>query len=143
MIEECNVVKVKGDYAVIELERKPECEGCKACSFNRRNSLRMTAMRSADCSVGDRVSVQMPEKSIKGSYLVLFLIPLALMLAAVLITAKYEWYVQVPSIVGALLLGLAIIVLCDGIIKKKAAYMPKIINVIKNTHHIGEANDRS
>ena len=142
LVEECRVVKVIGDYAVIELERKPECDGCKACAFNRRNILRMTARSEIPCAAGDMVSVEMPQKSIKGSYLVLFLLPLVLMLIAVSVTAEFAWYVQIPSILGALLLGLIATFLCDKLIKRKAAYMPTIKSVIKSLIIQGETNDR-
>ncbi len=139
--EECKVIKVKKNFAVIELERKPQCDNCKACAFNRRNTVRMSARLDTECRAGDSVIVEMPQKSIKGSSLVLFLAPLLLMLAAVIITANYRWYVQIPSIIGALLIGLCLIILFDRLIRRNAAFMPTVKKIIENNNHIGETND--
>lgn len=137
--EECSVVKVKGDYAVIELSRKPECEGCKACAFNRRNTIRMTAKKEIDCEAGDRVIVQMPEKSIKGSWIILFALPLLFILTAVIITAKFAWYLQITAIGIALLMGFGCAVLCDFLIRRRTKYIPIVKNTLKeNKNLIGE-----
>ena len=141
--EECKVIKIKKNFAVIELERKPQCESCKACSFNRRSTVRMNARIESECSVGDIAIVEMPRKSIKGSSFVLFLLPILLMLVAVLVTADCSWYVQIPSVVGALLVGLGAIVLVDRLIRRNSEYMPIVKQIVKNTNHIGETNDRS
>ena len=141
--EECKVIKIKKNLAVIELERKPECENCKACSFNRRNTVRMNARLETECSAGDRVIVEMPQKAIKGSSILLFFVPLMLMLAAVFATASQAWYIQIPSVVGALIISLGLIFLFDKLIRRNAAYMPTVKQIVKNTNHIGETNDRS
>lgn len=139
IIEECNVIKVKGDYAIIELTRKPECEGCKACAFNRRNTIRMTAKCETSCLVGDKVMVEMPEKSVKGSWLILFVLPLVLLLASVLITASSVWYIQLVSIAAALLLGLCGAMLCDFAIRRHSKFIPTIKNVVEeNKKFLGE-----
>lgn len=136
--EECNVVKVRGSRAIIELVRKPECDGCQACAFNRRSSIKMTARKEVDCYAGDRVTVQMPEKTIKGSWLVLFVFPLALLIIAVCLTVNLDWYFQIAAVCAALLIGLGVAILCDFLIKRNSKYIPTIKEVITiNKNHIG------
>lgn len=141
--EECSVIKTNGDKVVIELVRQPKCDGCKACAFNKRNRLRMTANSEIKCVAGDRVVVEMPSKTVAGAWLILFVLPLILMLVAVLITAQMRWYVQVLSIVAALALGLAAVILSDRIIRSRTEYLPTVKKIVNKNieNNIGDAND--
>lgn len=145
MREECSVIKAHKNSAVIELVRRSECESCKACVFNKKNVLRMNAKTEVACKAGDRVLVEMPEKQVAGASFILFAVPLVLMLISVLITADKPWYAQILSICGALAIGLAVVILCNQMIKRKPSYLPTVKQIIteneKNDLNRGEAND--
>lgn len=135
--EECNVIKAEKGFALIELVKKPECGNCKLCAFNKKNAIRVPAKCSIECAPGDRVVVEMPEKPLCGSSLILFAIPLILLLIAVLATANCKWYVQISSIVIALAIGLITVILCDKLVKKNSKRIPTVKKVIKE-NNIGE-----
>lgn len=140
MTEECSVVKTLGNGVFIELVRKPQCDGCKACAFNKRNSIKMFAKSEIECDVGDKVIVEMPQKKIVGSWIALFVIPIVFISVAILVTMRFEWYIQVSALCGALLSGIAVIVLTDRLIKRNSMYVPRVISVVReNNTHEGDA----
>lgn len=128
MTEVVTVIKDKGRSAVIELKRTEKCEGCNRCSFNRRSSVRVNAIKEADCTAGDKVVVRLPEKDILLAPLFLFVIPLAFVAAAVAATRALTAAVQIAVIAAALAAGIAVTYAADRFYRRKRGYMPVIIS---------------
>lgn len=129
MTEICTVVRDNGKTAVIELVRTSKCDGCNACAFNKRNSLRMPAVKDVDCKAGDVVAVTMPEAEIRSAPLFLFVIPILLTLAAVLISRTFAPWAQAVLIVGFLAFGIVILFVVDKLFRRQRKYMPVITQV--------------
>lgn len=139
IIETCTVIKDCGKTAVVELVRTPKCDGCNACAFNKRSSIRMPAIKDAECTAGDRVTVVMPEKQIQLAPLFLFVIPIVLALVAVVISRNWPGWAQAVAIVGFLTVGFLVLYAVDKLYRRQRKFMP----VITERAQKGEQHDRS
>lgn len=135
IIETCAVIKDKGKTAIIELVRSPKCDGCNACAFNKRKSIRVPAIKDAACGAGDLVTVVMPEKQITLAPLFLFVIPILLTLVAVLIGRNWPAWGQAIVIVGFLALGIAVAFAADRLYRRQRKFMPVITACQKGEQH--------
>ncbi len=126
MTEVVTVVKDRGKTAVVEIRRAEKCAGCGRCAFNRRDRIRVTAIKDVACTAGDRVVVALPEKDIVLAPLFLFALPVLFMLAAVVLCRTLPVYAQIAVIAAALGCGFAVAFAADRIYRKKRRYMPVI-----------------
>ena len=56
MTERALVVKTSGKIAVLQIEKKPECEGCKICAFkNGKSRVKVKALNTCGAKAGDTV----------------------------------------------------------------------------------------
>lgn len=136
--EICTVVKDKGKTAIVEIKRTQKCDGCNACAFNKRDFVRIPAIKDIDCVEGDRVCVEMPEKEISIAPLFLFVIPIVLTLVAVILCKNLAIWWQIPIIAGFLTAGLVILYTVDKLFRRKRKYMP----VIRKRTEKGEEDGR-
>ncbi len=133
MTERCIVKKVRRGYAYIELNRSDKCEGCGICAFNKRKSLTVPAVCNIPVSVGDSVTVEMPTRSVGAGALLIYAIPLALMLAGVLIGLVGGMWLQIGLCAAGLALGLFCAFVLDRLYRKKSGVLPTVTTVIPNT----------
>lgn len=82
---------------MVELSRKEKCAGCGRCAFNRRDKIRVTAIKDAACTAGDRVVVTLPEKEIVLAPLFLFVLPVLFMLAGIALSRRCRCPRRSPS----------------------------------------------
>ena len=59
MTERAAVLKVSGRIAVVQIEKKPECDACKVCAFrNGKSRVKVKALNTAGARAGDAVLVR-------------------------------------------------------------------------------------
>lgn len=116
----------------VKITKSSECNGCRACGFGRKNHIIMLAQSNIDCEVGDTVSIRMPDKTVKGSYLYLYLLPL--LLAFIGIMSAYGHGEKLMFLCGAI--GLAVsfplIYLIERLFRRKKGYLPVILGKIQS-----------
>ena len=68
MKEFARVLKVRGKFAVVQIEKTVRCEGCKVCAFqNGKSTVKLKALNTAGAKAGDRVvttACSLPSSSI-------------------------------------------------------------------------------
>lgn len=130
MIQKAVVTSVEGGYATVEIIRSEECGscdkraggGCIACTLiggTKRMSAR--AKNKAGAVIGDTVSIESSEKRNSVYSLIMFILPIALAVAAyyISIAAGASEAVQYLSTMAVLLLTAAAAALIIGRIAKK------------------------
>lgn len=140
--EICKVKKsaAKGGIARVEIERQEKCASCNVCSFNKHSSIVVPAIADIACVEGDTVEVRMPEQSIKGAWLYLYLIPLATMLIGLIAFMRFEAWVQAIAIGVGLLLGFAVARLAEVGLRKQRKFMPVIVKKSETATSVSNAN---
>lgn len=133
MIDFGKVISIdQNNNAVVQIERKQKCVGCNACHIASGGVMQLEVENTANAAVGDTVEIEISEKSITQSILIVYGIPLLLMLVGVIISSIYiktEWIVGVIGI-GALILGFVCVWALDKIFAKRKEYNPKMIKVL-------------
>lgn len=133
MREEGQVIRVEGDLAKVEIERKSACRACGLCSLIGKNIMIAEVENSIGAKVGERVRIEIPSSVIlKGAFLFYILPLVALILGLVL-------GVKITNLqTGGLILGLVFLVLSFVLIwrhnkkvKDKSAYRSKIVQIIE------------
>ena len=74
------ITEIEEHTMMVEFERSSMCEKCGACE-RAHNAMRMEVERIGNASLGDRVEVDLPERTVVRAALVAYGIPLALLLA--------------------------------------------------------------
>lgn len=143
MTEVVTVVKDKGKTAVVELKRTEKCAGCNKCSFNRRSTVKTLAIKDTDCATGDLVVVELPEKEILLAPLFLFVIPIACLLAGIVLGQKLALGWQLAVIAASLAVGLGILYAADRLYRRQRKFMPVITEKyeIEKNENQGENNN--
>ncbi len=126
-LERCVVHARKKDLYYITLTKNAKCEGCKACGFGRKNHLTVPALSEIECKAGDSVTVRMPESGVKGSYLYLYLLPLACMFAGLMIPYGHgEKFMLLGAAIG-LAVSLPVVYGIERLFRRRKKYLPVIL----------------
>jgi len=154
MIEQNAVVlKVEGQFALVEAQRQSSCGKCnakKGCGTGMlenslgRRSMQLRAFNQCQAEPGDEVVVAVPEKGFVKSAFITYLLPLLLMLAGALLAQQF---IQTDSGAGkdiAALLGagagfvIAILVLqrYSKRMEKDEQLSPVVMRKITQSHKI-------
>ena len=113
MIEHATVVEIKGDRAVVELERTAQCGHCRACLSTGGGKMRIELDTAPGISVGDRVEIEVAISRLKAVFTIFVLPLVAVLLGAVLgnyLTGVYFPDARHPNLL-AILLALALVLL--------------------------------
>ena len=131
-LEQCVVHTRKKNLYYVKLTKNAKCEGCKACGFGRKNYLIVPAQSEIECRAGDRVAVRMPEKGVKGSYLYLYLLPLACMFAGLMAPYGHgEARMFLGGMIG-LAIGIAAVYGIERLCRRRKKYLPVIVQKTEN-----------
>ena len=128
ILETGTVVKCKKNTAYVRLIKKSECGACKACAFGRKNELILPAVCDTVFDAGTVVTVQMPEKPIRGAAYILYLLPLATLFAGLL--GGYSiggtlWTVTLGTV--GLLTGFFAVYAIERAYRRNKAYRPLVL----------------
>ncbi len=111
--EQARVIELKGDQVIVEIDRQSGCQGCELSGACGTGSLgRLLGHRQKPVCVpnrlnlkrGDRVLLQLPEKSLMLSGLMVYLLPLLSMflfsLLADVLFHSQDWVNVVGAVIG-------------------------------------------
>lgn len=137
------VVRIKGGAAKVEIERTPACEGCKACIFASKKTVIVTAINEAGAKLGDEVTVLPPPPKPFTAFLILFVVPIAALVAALIIAVNIfdsELLCVLFAFIG-LAVGLMAVFIADRLYysKKYVTRITSVINLLQGEN----TNDRS
>lgn len=133
MKQTAKVIEIKGDSAIVEVERTSACAGCSeshncvAC----KKKICVTARNAAGAEVGDRVVIESPSERILGYAALVFVLPLVLAFAGFLISRALGTTDDI-----SLYICIGIFVLCMStvlpILNKSAAMKNKITVICRD-----------
>lgn len=147
MLEEKGVVKeVRGDKALVLMERREACAQCQAMGACRGieagKEMEARAVNNLGAGVGDRVRVSMPDGALLKSSLILYLIPaLGLVIGAFLgyyMGGSYGWNTDLSAMFCALLaLGLSFLIVSslNERWRQGQTHWPQIREIISRADH--------
>lgn len=133
MEEEGRIIKIEGNLARIEIERKSACRTCGLCSLRGKNTMLAEAENSIGAKAGERVRIEIPSSIILKGALLFYILPLAALILGMVLGIKIT-HLQT----GGLILGFFFFVFSFILIwlyskKRKAQniYRSKITRIIK------------
>lgn len=137
MLESGTIVQMKEKTMLVEFERNSMCEKCGACEHAQKAML-MEVERIGNASLGDKVQVELPERTLLSAAMLAYGIPLVLLLLG-LVGGYYlpgaAGFPGNPDLyavaLGVLLAGVGYLVIHLTEKKRKASakYAPKVVHV--------------
>ncbi len=131
MTERGVVVKVKGNRATVRFDRKSACDSCHMCAVTK-DGMKVEVMleNNLNASVGDTVCVQMGDKFVLTSAVIVYIIPLILVGAGIGIGTHISDLAQILFALGGLVVGFVIAFLLDRfVIRKKKGFYPVMTEI--------------
>ena len=116
MTERAAVLKVSGRIAVVQIEKKPECDACKVCAFrNGKSRVKVKALNTAGARAGDAVLVRAEKDNRLLASFIVYILPVlfAAAGAAVGFLALDDQLWAALCCVAGLVLGFAAVFLLD------------------------------
>ncbi len=133
MREEGRIIKVEGDLAQVEVERKSACRACGLCSLRRGNTMIAEVENSIGAKVGERVRIEIPSSLILKGALLFYTLPLVALILGMVLGIKIT-----NLQTGGLILGFSFFILSfvfSWLYNKKTRdrniYRSKITKIIK------------
>lgn len=133
MKELATVVKTSGKIAFVQIEKKPECDSCKVCAFrNGASRIKVRVLNTAGAKTGDTVLVKAEKDNRLLASFVVYVIPVLLAGAGVLIGAlcfEKELWAALLCLAG-LVLGFAAVYLCDKVLSKSRGFGMEVVEIL-------------
>lgn len=134
MEEIAKVVRTDGEYAIIKVDKKSECDKCGMCLFPKNaNAVEMRAKNPVRAKEGDEVIFSTEGKSKALAIVLVFLVPLLLIgLSAIIayLVIKSEIWMLILTIL-LLFVWFVVLSLIDKKIKNLNGFAPVIISILK------------
>jgi len=133
MREEARVIKIEGNLAQLEIERKSACRTCGLCSLRGKDTMIAEADNSIGAKVGEIVRIEIPSSIILKGAILFYILPLVALILGMALGIKITKHQT-----GSLILGFSLFIFSYILIwlhgkKRKAQniYRPKITRIIK------------
>ena len=120
-----------GKNAKVTFPRRTECDKCGMC-MKHKNDMKVSIIvkNTLNARVGDRVSVGMKDGFVLRAAFIVYVIPVILIGLTVGLGRNLNELLLFGLAMAALLVGLAISVLCDRAIRKKGVALPQMVEII-------------
>ncbi len=133
MKEAGEVVKIEKNFAVVKIDRKSECEKCGMCGMKKGMSfVEVNSTNTVGAKVGDKVIIETGDGAKFLAVVFVFLIPLILLAAAILLGYVYiknEIYI-LSICLGTLVAWYTILSIIDKKFAKLKGFCPEIVQII-------------
>lgn len=124
------VTQVNGEMATVVFKRSKACGDCHACaSFGDGNSI-IELENSLNAKVGDSVRIELHSGAVFKASLILYGIPLAALLAGVLIGSRISDLAGALIGIGASVAALFVIRAFEPCIRKKRTFAPRMLELL-------------
>lgn len=130
MIEKGKIIKIKGDKATVQFDRKSACDRCHMCAVVKDPmKVQIVVKNTLNLSVGDYVAVEMGQRYVVTAAAIVYMIPLALTGVGIgLGTLLSELWQVIFAFIG-LIIGFGIAIALDKVLKNKKGFTPKMVSV--------------
>lgn len=137
MQESGTIMEIKERTMVVEFERSSMCEKCGACE-RAQQAMLMEVERIGDASLGDRVQVELPERTVLRAALTAYGVPLVALLIGLVIGYFLPGWARLPGnpdlyavALGALLAAGAFLILhlTEHKRRQSGRYAPKVVQI--------------
>lgn len=146
MVERGFIVKRKGSYAQVRIERNSACGSCGRCGMTENQKhVDFYVENTLDAQVDDVVEINIPEANTAKLAFVAYILPLipALVLLFVSISLKWQEWLSVLLFFVGLAAGYAVVALIDVLRKRKWASSPTLISVVNIKKEINKIEGES
>lgn len=128
MTERGVVTKVKGNKATVSFDRKSACDNCHMCAVTKDSmKVEIVVENTLGANVGDFVSIEMGDKFVLTAATIVYIIPLVLVFAGLMIGRILSDLAEILFAVGGLVIGFVIAFLLDRlVIRKKKGFSPRM-----------------
>lgn len=132
MKERAVVVKTTGRIAVLQIEKHPECDGCKVCAFkNGRSRVKIKALNTAGAKAGEEVVVACQKDHRALASFIVYIVPVIMAGIGVLIGAlcfEREVWMALLCLAG-LAIGFAAVFAADKILSKSRGFGMEVVEI--------------
>ena len=136
MIERGYVLKCKGNYAQVRIERNSACGSCGKCGMTENQKhVDFYVENTLNAQARDLVEIDIPEANSAKLAFVAYIIPLipALVLLFVSIGLQWKEWLSIVLFFAGLAVGFAVVALIDKLHKRKWASSPTLKSIIRLT----------
>ena len=133
MVETGKVIKLKGDRAVIRVDRKSACDNCRMCAIKPKSPhIDIILKNEVNAKIEDWVEIEIDDHVVVKSSLVVYTIPLITAFFGLLIgfLAFKEAAYQLIMFTGFLLVGFVVVFFIDKLIKNNKKYKQRITRIV-------------
>ena len=119
-------INEKNGTAKVVFDRKSACENCKMCltAGGEKMKVYVEVKNTLGAKVGDQVGVTMNDAFVLKAAFIIYLIPVILVGAGLAIFRKFSDLILLVVVAVGLLLGAAVGIVVDRIIRKKGRFAP-------------------
>lgn len=128
MTEKGIVAKVVGSKATVRFDRRSACDKCHMCAVTKDGmKVEVVVDNKLGASVGDVVEVEMGEKYVLTSAVIVYVIPLVLIGVGIGVGTLLNELAEALFALGGLVVGFVIAFLLDKfVIRKKKGFSPQM-----------------
>ena len=136
-------VNEKRGTARVVFDRRSACDKCKMCLTASGDKMKVyvEVKNTLQAKAGDRVGVAMNDKFVLKAAFVVYIIPVILVGAGLAIFRKLSDLLQLAVIAVGLLIGVAIGITIDRLVRKKGAFAPTMTEIYKDESEKKGAED--
>ena len=127
-------VNEKRGTARVVFDRRSACDKCKMCLTASGDKMKVyvEVKNTLQAKAGDRVGVAMNDKFVLRAAFVVYIIPVILVGAGLAIFRKLSDLLMLAVIAVGLLIGVAIGITIDRLVRKKGAFAPTMTEIYKD-----------
>ena len=139
------ITEIEEHTMMVEFERSSMCEKCGACE-RAHNAMRMEVERIGNASLGDRVEVDLPERTVVRAALVAYGIPLALLLVGLVAGSALPGNPDLYALALGLLLAAGAFLalhLTERRRRSSGRYAPKVVRIERLCQQCGASRENN
>jgi len=130
------VKELAGGDAKVHFTRGSACAHCGACLTVGSSEMEITLPNTLGAKPGDRVSVDLSPKRMVQASLLAYAVPLALLIAGVLIGSRYADWAGLALGLGACGIGYLILRLVELRTRKKKTFQPRMVRILDESEEM-------
>ncbi|MBP5405213.1 MAG: SoxR reducing system RseC family protein [Clostridia bacterium] len=127
-------VNEKRGTARVVFDRRSACDKCKMCLTASGDKMKVyvEVKNTLQAKAGDRVGVAMNDKFVLKAAFIVYIIPVVLVGVGLAVFRKLSDLLMLAVIAGGLLLGVAIGIAVDRLVRKKGTFAPTMTEIYKD-----------